>query len=47
MVEIFFGIITRQVIRRGSFRSVRDLVDTILTKAIRSPKSKDSTLTRH
>ena len=29
MVEIFFGIITRQAIRRGSFRSVRDLVDAI------------------
>lgn len=26
MVEIFFGIITRQAIRRGSFASVRDLV---------------------
>jgi hypothetical protein len=24
MVEIFFGIITRQAIRRGSFGSVRD-----------------------
>lgn len=31
MVEIFFGIITRQAIRRGSFHSVRDLVDTIGT----------------
>jgi transposase len=29
MVEIFFGIITRQAIRRGSFTSVRDLVDAI------------------
>jgi len=29
MVEIFFGIITRQAIRRGTFTSVRDLVDTI------------------
>ena len=27
--EIFFGIITRQAIRRGSFDSVRDLVDAI------------------
>jgi hypothetical protein len=26
MVEIFFGIITRQAIRRGSFASVRDLI---------------------
>lgn len=26
MVEIFFGIITRQAIRRGTFRSVRELV---------------------
>jgi len=24
MVEIFFGIITRQAMRRGSFTSVRD-----------------------
>ncbi len=31
MVEIFFGIITRQAIHRGSFNSVRDLVDTIRT----------------
>lgn len=29
MIEIFFGIITRQAIRRGSFGSVRDLVDAI------------------
>ena len=29
LVEIFFGIITRQAIRRGSFDSVRDLVDAI------------------
>ena len=29
MVEIFFGIITRQAIRRGSFDSVRELVDAI------------------
>jgi hypothetical protein len=27
--EIFFGIITRQAIRRGSFDSVRELVDAI------------------
>jgi transposase len=70
MVEIFFGIITRQAIRRGSFSSVRELVDaigrfidawndrcepftwtkdpdTILAKAQRSPKTKDSALTRH
>ena len=70
MVEIFFGIITRQAIRRGSFHSVRDLIDTIrtfidsyndrchpfiwtkdadtiLTKARRPSKTKDSTLTRH
>jgi transposase len=68
MVEIFFGIITRQAIRRGSFTSVQDLIDTIrrfidnyndrcqpfiwtkdtdtiLTKAQRSPKTKDSALT--
>ena len=68
MVEIFFGIITRQAIRRGSFTSVKDLIatirafidgwndrchpfawtmdaDTILTKAKRSPKTKDSILT--
>jgi transposase len=29
LVEIFFGIITRQAIRRGTFTSVRDLVDAI------------------
>lgn len=29
MVEIFFGIITRQAIRRGSFLSVDDLEDAI------------------
>jgi hypothetical protein len=29
MVEIFFGIITKQAIRRGSFHSVDDLVATI------------------
>ncbi|MFL6150011.1 MAG: IS630 family transposase [Pseudonocardiaceae bacterium] len=29
MVEIFFGIITRQAIRRGSFTSVKDLIATI------------------
>jgi len=31
MVEIFFGIITRQAIRRGSFTSVADLIDAIRT----------------
>ena len=29
MVEIFFGIITRQAIRRGTFDSVRDLIAAI------------------
>ena len=29
MVEIFFGIITRQAIRRGSFDSVRELIEAI------------------
>jgi transposase len=29
MVEIFFGIITRQAIRRGAFNSVTDLIDAI------------------
>jgi hypothetical protein len=29
MVEIFFGIITRQAIRRGTFTSVGDLEDAI------------------
>jgi len=29
MVEIFFGIITRQAIRRGTHRSVADLIDAI------------------
>jgi hypothetical protein len=31
MVEIFFGIITRQAIRRGSSRSVKDLIAAIET----------------
>ncbi len=29
MVEIFFGIITRQAIRRGTFRSVQELTAAI------------------
>jgi hypothetical protein len=29
MVEIFFGIVTRQAIRRGTFGSVRDLIAAI------------------
>jgi transposase len=29
LVEIFFGIITRQAIRRGTFVSVRELIDAI------------------
>ena len=31
LVEVFFGIITRQAIRRGSFDSVRELVAAIRT----------------
>ncbi len=31
MVEIFFGIITRQAIRRGTFTSVKDLITAIGT----------------
>jgi transposase len=31
MVEIFFGIITRQAIRRGSYTSVKDLIHAIET----------------
>ena len=31
MVGIFFGIITRQAIRRGSFTSVQDLITAIET----------------
>ncbi len=31
MVEIFFGIITRQAIRRGTYTSVKDLVSAIET----------------
>jgi transposase len=31
MIEIFFGIITRQAIRRGSFTSVKDLIAAIET----------------
>jgi hypothetical protein len=29
MVQIFFGTITRQAIRRGTFKSVRDLPSAI------------------
>jgi hypothetical protein len=29
IVEIFFGIITRQAIRRGTFTSVKDLIAAI------------------
>ncbi len=29
LVEVFFGIITRQAIRRGTYRSVKDLVTAI------------------
>ena len=29
LVEVFFGIITRQAIRRGTFTSVKDLVTAI------------------
>jgi hypothetical protein len=29
MAEIFFGIITRQAIRRGTFTSVKDLATAI------------------
>ena len=31
MVEIFFGIINRQAIRRGTFTSVKDLIAAIET----------------
>src|SRR6478672_1156245 len=31
MMEIFFGIITRQAIRRGSYRSVENLIAAIET----------------
>ncbi len=31
MVEIFFAIITRQAIRRGTFTSVKDLTNAIET----------------
>ena len=31
MVEIFFGIITRQAIRRGTFTCVKDLIAAIET----------------
>ena len=31
MVEIFFGIITRQAIRRGTYNSVDDLIESITT----------------
>ena len=38
MVEIFFGIITRQAIRRGTFTSVTHLIAAI-TKAHRQKTS--------
>ena len=31
MVDIFFGIITRQAIRRGTHRSVHELIEAITT----------------
>src|SRR5689334_12332844 len=31
LVEVFFGIITRQAIRRGSYNSVKDLIAAIET----------------
>ncbi len=31
LVEVFFGIITRQAIRRGTFTSVKDLIGAIET----------------
>jgi transposase len=31
MVEVFFGIITRQAVRRGTFTSVKDLIAAIAT----------------
>ena len=31
LVEVFFGIITRQAIRRGTFTSVKDLITAIQT----------------
>ena len=31
LVEVFFGIITRQAIRRGTFTSVKDLIAAIET----------------
>ena len=31
LVEVFFSIITRQAIRRGSFDSVKELINTIRT----------------
>ena len=31
LVEIFFGIITRQAIRRGTFTTVKDLIAAIQT----------------
>ena len=29
LVEVFFGVLTRQAIRRGTFGSVRELIDAI------------------
>ena len=34
MAEIFFGIITRQAIRQGSFRSIRELTAAIAAVAL-------------
>lgn len=38
-VEIFFGIITLQAIRRGTFASERELTDAILEKSSRKNTS--------
>jgi hypothetical protein len=55
LVEVFFGIITRQAIRRGTFTSVKDLIAAIETftdgwndrcQPSSGPKTADEILTK-
>jgi len=41
MVEIFFGIITRQAIRRGTSRNVKDLVGELVAERRRDTAVED------
>lgn len=41
MVEIFFGVITRQAIRRGTSRNVKDLVGELVAERRRDTAVED------